>query len=181
MAQVFNPGDAPTDQKNPANAPAKRATSATRIPMSVPQLRLEVPAIPGMHLHWFLSKSIPRAKKAGYTFVEDDEVDLANFGLADDASNSGNTDLGSRVSQFAGGMVEGTSDPQRLYLMKLPQDLRDEDCAALEATNEKIAAALRGGQTGPSGVGAAPQETPGDRGKRYLKAGQDLFIPKSRR
>jgi hypothetical protein len=177
MPQSFNPGDAPTDQKNPANAPAKRATSATRIPMSVPQLRLEVPAIPGMHLHWFVSKNIHRAQKAGYTFVEDDEVDLANFGLADDASNSGNTDLGSRVSQFAGGMVEGTSDPQRLYLMKLPQ----EDCAALEATNEKIAAALRGGQTGPGGAGAAPQETAGDRGKRYLKTGQDLFIPKSRR
>lgn len=178
MAQA-NPGSLPSTQDNPANALEKRKREATRIPMSVPQLKLEVPEIPGFYLYWFLGTFVPKAQRAGYTFVEDDEVDLANFGLADDASRSGNTDLGSRVSSFAGGLVEGTAEPQRLYLMKLPKELRDEDVAALEAVNERIAAALRGGQN-PSNVSGGPEETPGDRTKRYLKQGQDLFYPKKR-
>ena len=178
MAQA-NPGSLPSAPANPANAPEKRKREATRIPMSVPQLKLEVPEIPGFHLHWFLGSNIHRAQRAGYTFVEDDEVDLVNMGLADDASRSGNTDLGSRVSAFAGGLVEGTPEPQRLYLMKLPQELRDEDVLALEAVNERIAAALRGGQN-PSNVAGGPEETPQDRQRRYLKTGQDLFMKKRR-
>ena len=177
-AVIINPADQPADQNNPANVREKRKTP-TRIPMSVPQLRLEVPEIPGFHLHWFLGTNVPRALRAGYTFVEDDEVDVANMGLADDASRSGNTDLGSRVSVFAGGLTEGTTEPQRLYLMKLPQELRDEDMAQLEAANERIAAALRSGGNANT-HGAAPEERGDDRAKRYMKSGQDLFFPKRR-
>ena len=177
--QQGNPGSLPTALDNPANAPEKRKREATRIPMSVPQLRLEIPPIPGYHLHWFLAKNIPRALRAGYTYVEEDEVDLPNLGLADDATRSGNTDMGTRISAFAGGLVEGTTEPQRLYLMKLPQELRNDDVAALERVNEGIANALRGGQN-PTNVSGAPQETADDRLKRYLKTGQDLFLPKRR-
>ena len=46
-------------------------------------------------------------------------------------------------------------------------------------TREQIAAALRGGQTVPGQ--AAPGETGDDKLKRYLKKGQDLFIPRGQR
>ena len=102
---------------------------------------------------------------------------MVNAGLADDASRSGNTDLGSRVSAPAGGLVEGTVEPQRLYLMKLRQEWRDKDVEVREATNERVAVSLRGGNASP-GAGGAPEETGDDRLKRYLKKGQDLFMPK---
>lgn len=176
MPEAINPGDAPAGIVG--NAPQKQARSLSRIPMSVPQLRLEVPALDGYYLYWFLGKSVARAQRAGYTFVEADEVDVPNLGLADDASSSGNTDMGTRISVIAGAAEEGQRDPQRLYLMKIPQELRDEDVAKIEEGNERIAAALRGGQT-PSNA-PAPGETPQDRLKRYLKSGQDLFLPKRR-
>jgi hypothetical protein len=148
--------------------------------MSVPRQRLAVPEIPGFHLHWFLSQNVHRAIQAGYSFVEDDEVDVMNSGVADDAASSGSTDMGSRVSRFAGGLVQGTTEPQRLYLMKLPQEWRNADMKKLEEMNERIAAALRGGNApGPGGV--STPEGASDRGKRYLKAGQDLFFPKTRK
>lgn len=165
---------------NPANPAPKRVTEATRIPMSVPQLRLTVPEIPGFHLHWFLGTNVQRAIQAGYTFVEDDEVEVVNTGIADDAASSGSTDMGSRVSKFAGGLIQGTTEPQRLYLMKLPQEWRDADIKKLEETNERIAAALRGGNA-PGPNGALTGESATDRGKKYLKAGQDLFFPKTRK
>lgn len=179
MPTAINPGDTPSSQVNPANAPQTAVPTRTRVPMSVPQQRLEVPEIPGFHLHWFLGRNVPRALRAGYVYVEDDEVQTNNLRVGDDAAQSGNTDMGSRVSQFAGGIEEGSTEPQRLYLMKLPQELRDEDVLAIEASNEKIAAALRGGQT-PANASGAPVETAKDRLQRYLKTGQDLFIPKRR-
>lgn len=163
---------------NPANAPQKRVTEATRIPMNLPQLKLSVPEIPGYYLYWFLGQNVPRAQKAGYEFVEDSEVELTNTGLADDASKQGNSDLGSRVSVIAGGLIEGTVEPQRLYLMKIREDWHEADVKELEKVNERVAAALRGGQ--PVDGQNAPGETNLDRAQRYLKKGQDLFIPKRR-
>lgn len=164
---------------NPANPPARRVTEATRIPMTLPQTKLSVPEIPGHHLHWFLGQNIPRALKAGYEFVSDEEVDVVNTGLADDVSKQGSSDMGSRVSAIAGGLVDGTVEPQRLYLMKLRDEWRTLDVAALEEVNERVAAAIRGGRT-PAGQAGAPGETSDDHLKRYLKKGQDLFIPKKR-
>ena len=164
---------------NPANPPRKRVTEGSRIPMSLPQTKLAVPEIPGYYLYWFLGQNIARAQKAGYEFVDQDECELTSTGLADDASTSGSTDLGTRVSAVAGGLIEGTVEPQRLYLMKLRQEWRDKDVEAIEATNERIASALRGG-TPMAGNGAGPAETGQDRLNRYLKKGQDLFMPKRR-
>lgn len=171
----------PTRPVNPANAPAKRVTEASRIPLSVPQLKLEVPDIPGYHLHWFLGENVERAQRAGYEFVQDDEVDVVNRNVADDAANSGSTDMGTRISTFAGGLVEGTAEPQRLYLMKLRQEWRDADVKKLEEVNERIAQALRGGEDAGGGTGTAPTQTAADRQRRYMKAGQDLFYPKTRK
>lgn len=169
-----------SEPANPANAPQKRITEANRIPMTLPQTRLAVPEIPGHYLYWFLGQNVPRAQRAGYEFVDEGEVELNNSGIGDDTSRSGSTDLGSRVSVGAGGLIDGTTEPQRLYLMKIRQEWRDKDVQALEAVNEQIAAALRGGHTPPGATGA-PGETSQDKLQRYLKAGQDLFIKKNRR
>lgn len=170
-----------TNQSNPANPRATRVTEATRRPMSMPQLSLQVPEIPGYYLYWFLDNQIDQALQAGYEFVDREEVTLNNRGVANDQTEDGNDDLGSRVSRVAGQSEAGSIQAQRLYLMKLRQEWRDKDVAAMAARNESIAAALRGGV--PTGIehGAAPQETPGDKARRYLKTGQDLFYPKVRR
>lgn len=160
---------------NPANAPRKRVTEANRVPMNLPETKLTVPEIPGYYLYWFLGENVHRAMRAGYEFVEPDEVDVVNTGLGSDAGQSGNSDMGTRVSVPAGGLIEGTMEPRRHYLMKLRDEWHDKDVAALEAINEKVAVAIRGGNV--TGAGA-PEETSSDRGKRYLKKGQDLFYPK---
>jgi hypothetical protein len=166
---------------NPSVAPATRMSEADRIPLSVPQLRLAVPDVPGYHLHWFVTKNVARALRAGYTFVEQDEVEINNPDISGAVNASGSTDLGSRVSLPAGGFIEGTSEVDRLFLMKLPKEWRDKDVAKLEAINDNVAAALRGGRTPAGGTGAGPAETPLDQTRRYLKTGQDLFYPKVRR
>lgn len=166
----------PKATSNPANPAPKRVTEATRVPMSVPQLRLELPEIPGYHTHWFLGRNVPRALKAGYEFLSEDDADVVQKGIANDREESGSTDMGSRVSTFAGGLVEGTAEPERLYAMKLRREWRDRDIAAFEAVNERVAAALRGGQN--VNRAGAPAETADDVRRRYMKAGQDLFWPK---
>lgn len=166
---------------NPANPRATRVTEATRRPMSLPQLSLQVPEISGYYLYWFIDTQVDQALQAGYEFVDREEVTLNNRGVANDQTEDGNDDLGSRVSRIAGESQAGNVQAQRLYLMKLRQEWRDKDVADMGARNEAIAAALRGGVSTGNEYGAAPGETPTDRAKRYLKAGQDLFYPKTRR
>jgi len=124
-----------------------------RIPMSVPNPKLAVPDVPGYHLHWMLGtpSRIAQAMKAGYEFVDPDEVDVVNTGLADDASSSGNTDLGTRVSVVAGSGTDSNGQEERLYLMKIPQEWWETDQKQLEDKNEGIAAAIRGGTAGRDG------------------------------
>lgn len=174
------PGAAPANEANPANPQPRRVTAASRVPMSLPNLKLQVPEIPGWFLYWHLAGNVPKALKAGYEFVMEDEVSLNNFDLAGNAATSGNSDMGTRVSVLAGGLEEGSNQAARLYLMKLPQEWRDADMASLENRNEQIAKALRGGTT-PEGQQSPPGETPDDRSRRYLKTGQDLFFPRGQK
>lgn len=156
------------------NAQDVRVTEANRIPMSAPHQKLAVPEIPGYHLHWHLSKNVPRALQAGYTHVTlDDSVQVANTGLADPKNVSGSTDLGHNVSIIAGDSQDGTSEPDRLYLMKIPLEWWQQDQKALLQRNESIAQQLRGG------VAGAESEGMNDRNKRYMKEGQRLFYPKT--
>ena len=158
-------------KNNPANAPARRVTAATRIPMSLPVLQLSVPEIPGYYLHWFLTKNIPRALAAGYEYVDESEALLNNRGVADDAEKSGSSDLGSRVSVIGG--VDEQNNPERLYLMKIREEWHDEDVRKLGERNDQIAQALRAGLIGG--------ENDPDKGSRYLKQGACLFFPKTRK
>lgn len=159
----------PNPKVNPANAPSPRVTEETRIPMSVRDLKLAVPDIPGYHLHYAHERRVPRMLRAGYEFVEHGEVELNNTDLAGDRSMSGNTDLGSRVSVSAG----DAEDSGRLVLMKIRQEWWDKDCAKIEEENEKIAASIRGGNVGDSSAD--------HQAHKYLKEGQELFIPRNKR
>jgi hypothetical protein len=166
------------DVKNPANLPAKRDTS--RIPMSVPLQKLQVPDKPGWHRHWMLGtpSRIAQAQRAGYRFVDADDADVVSSGIADGAGAHGSTDMGSRVSIVAGSDIGGDGQEQRLYLMEIPEELWQEDQKLLEERNEQIAATIRGGGE----VGANPNGSE----NRYIpdahrKGVANLFTPKNRR
>jgi hypothetical protein len=114
--------------------------------MSVPRQRLEVPEIPGYHTHWMRGTPdrIAQAHKAGYEYVDQQEVSLANFGVADAGEESLGTDMGSRVSVIAGGGDTDSGQATRLYLMKIREEWWIEDQEGLERRSEALAQTLRG-------------------------------------
>ena len=160
---------------NPANERELRVTDENRVPMGLPQLQLEVPAIEGYVLHWFADRPgrIARAQRGGFEFVSPDEVQVNNSSLADSVGVSGNTDLGSRVSVHGGTDEFGRG--LRLYLMKIKQEWWEKDAALREETSEKIAETLRGGRVG------AERESGGDAAYRYTKRTENIFTRKSKR
>lgn len=166
---MSNPAD-----KSPANAREHKIDAHSRVPMSVPQRHLEVTEIPGYHLHWFLTSRVSRALRAGYTFVEPEEIPegINNFDVAGDANASGNGDMGSRVSVPAA--IGGDSE-ERLYLMKLPEEWWQQDQALLAEKNESIAEAIRGGKS--TGLNGA---NPHDTSNTYVRQDSNLFTPKRR-
>lgn len=122
---------------SPANRTQEsKGNRRARVPMSVAMRKLEVPEIPGFHTHWIKESNIPRALAAYYTFVEDHEVPInqRNPGMSTD--QSGNTDLGSRVSIAAG--IGADSKPERLYLMKLEEQYWLEDRAKIDDRNASM-------------------------------------------
>lgn len=153
---------------NPANALPKAAQDVDYAPMDLPFLKLAVPELPGYYMYWHLGKNVPRALKSGYTFVEADEVELVNSGIANDRTADGSTDLGSRLSVSAG--ASGAEDEERLYLMKIPLAIHERHMVMKTNRNEEIAVQLRAGMMGAEGDP--------DRNKRYMKEGQTLFYPK---
>lgn len=153
----------------PANAPARRVTETTRVPMSLPTLKLAVPEVPGFFLYWHLGKNVPSALRAGYTFVDGDEVTPEQKNVANGADESGSTDMGTRISIASG---DNDVEAERLYLMKLPDEWRAQDQAKMTAVNESLAKQMREGSLGRPGE---------DMTNRKVKAGQDLFIPRNLR
>ncbi len=139
---------------NPANKDTKPTVAERkRIPMSVPQARLAVPDVPGYHLHWFRGEAgrIQRALAAGYEWVEEDEVSLNSRILGGTPLDKGNTDLGTRVSQVAGGDIGNDNQPVRLYLMKIKEELWRQDQKALEGEGsqlDRVRSSLLGGLIG---------------------------------
>lgn len=124
---------------NPSVVAPTALPARERMPMSLPELRLAVPEIPGYHVHWFRSDAtrIERALKGGYQFVEQDEVQLNRTALGSGLEDQGSTDLGSRVSVASGG-------GERLVLMKIQNQYWEEDQKLLEEKNESIASVIRG-------------------------------------
>lgn len=159
---------------NPANAPAKQLPTRERIPMSLPVQKLAVPEIPGWHCHWMRGdpQRINQALRAGYTYVDQDEVDMSTFGVANGPGDSGHSDLGTRVSFISGREADG--GVERLYLMKLPMEYWLQDQGKYAEMQEQTAAQLRG-QKGFIEAG-------GDNSNRYanVEVNKNIFLPKRR-
>jgi hypothetical protein len=166
-----------TEKTNPANGGTKERR---RIPMSVPVQKLEVPEIPGYHLHWFVNDParIKRALDGWYEFVEEKEIETTPSGLGSSTAAGGNTDLGSRVSIVAGKQLGKDGQPERLVLMKIKDEYYQEDQQLAEQGVERIAASLRGGMLG------SEQDARGDTQQRYVDQRRtkipDMFTPKRR-
>ena len=144
--------------ENPANTAQEIATTRPRVPVGARRQKLQVPKLPGYHLHWFytgVAGRINAALQGGYEFVNPEEVFLENFDVAGDVTQGGGADLGSRVAIISG--------EHRLYLMKIKEEWWLEDQAALQARNDEIADAIR-----QQGL-AAENERSEDRGRRYVK------------
>ena len=145
----------------------------TRIPMSVPVQRLEVPEIPGYHLHWFYGgpDRIHRAQQGGYEFVEDNEIQMNNTTLGGTSTRTGNTDMGSRVSVISGQEIGKDGQPMRLMLMKIKQEWYEEDQKLVEDRNQKVVDTLLGGMAG----GGDPLQRYVDKSRTAIP---DFFKPK---
>lgn len=176
--------DAVTNPANLGGPAAKPVAERRRVPMSVPMMRLQIPedSCPGFHLHWFKGtpNRIQRALDAGYEFVRRDEVFVNNKDLAGSVMESGNTDLGDRVSIVDGDGPGEDGQASRLYLMKIRQEWYDEDQAVLAKRNQSVVDAILAGTT----RGEKSSETADDMTQRYVDKRTripDLFKPKPRR
>ena len=147
-------------EQNPANDVKVSEIPEGYIPMSAPVQRLQVPEMPGWKLHWFRGEPgrIARAQRAGYRFVDETEVRVNNFDLGGIKDNSGNTDLGTRVS------IEAGEDDGRLYLMKVPQELYDYAQKLLGREVDSVVDALTSGK-----VGSENDEEASDTANRYVQ------------
>jgi hypothetical protein len=163
---------------NPANTTQKKDSERKRIPMSVPVQRLEVPDVPGYHLHWFLGtpERLQRAQEGGYEFVEEQETRVNAVGLGNESTRSGNTDMGSRVSVVSGQEIGKDGQPTRLVLMKIKQEWWEDDQKLQEKRTEQVIAALNAGSIG------ADKDARGDSQHRYVDRSRtqipDFFKPK---
>lgn len=169
-----------SDELNPASSVDVDLAERKRIPMTLPQQKLEVAEIPGYVLYWMRGtpSRIAQAQRAGYEFVSEDEVSLNNVSLGSDPVQSGNTDMGSRVSVVSGDEVGRDGQPVRLILMKIKKEWWDEGQKVLADRSEKTAAAFRSGLVGQD---TATGHTL-DFSNRYMKGKiPDLFKPKIRR
>jgi hypothetical protein len=155
---------------NPSVLTQKAPGERKRVPMTLPQLKLEVPDIPGYHLHWMRGtpQRLAAADRAGYEFVHPDEVEVNNLALGGDASKTGNTDMGSRVSIVEGSETDSGGQAVRLYLMKQKMEWYLADQKILQDRNDAIADTLtanyRSGQIG----GRAEGERAEDVAARYV-------------
>lgn len=165
----FIENEANHQPQNPGQDPiqAKRDKSK-RIPMSVPQLKLEVPEIPGWHLYWAAESNLPRFFQGGYELVYDREIHLNQTGIGSQHSISGNMDMGTRVAIAAG--VKENGDTEYLVLVKIEEEYFREDQGKIEALNRRILRAIfkerkpidQGGQG----------NNPGDTQQRYVDQAQ---------
>ena len=171
-----------TATANPSSATLSpeelEAIRATRIPMSVPRRKLEVPDLPGYHLHWFLDRNIPSALQAAYEFVRSEEVVVVQTGVATSKGLSGNADMGTQVRRV-GGTAEG-GGVEMLTLMKLRLEFWKDDQKKIEDRNASILEAIFRGEriiTGqPDGETDVPTERTGN--LQYVKGSQDAGASK---
>ena len=171
------PGDSPAvempetaasiEATNPANSSADKDESFSsrrrRIPMNVPRRKLETQELPGFYLHWINGEPsrIAQAMNAGYDFVQKHEMPGYTLELGDKTGISEDGGMGGGISVLAGGTNESDGKASRLYLMKLPMELREEDLEESDAKGQQVIDALL------NDPNANPARD-GDNGSRYL-------------
>ena len=137
-----------TMEQKIAKVEAKQATKVERKKRSSfngtdPKLRVDFSKLEelGYHGHIFNDEPgrIAQALDVGYEFVAPDEVGGTATNVV-----SRNTDIGDKVRFLVG--TDGKGEPLYAYLMKIKQELYDEDQAALQAKNDRIDEAIRGGK-----------------------------------
>lgn len=96
--------------------------------------------VPGYHLHIANDDGnrLVEVQAAGYDFVSSTEITSVNGNLT-----SFNTDAGGRVRYVVGTDPQG--EPMYGYLMKIPQELFEEDQLELEKRNQQVDLAIRSG------------------------------------
>lgn len=131
-------------ESNPANETAFRVTEDNRIPLGMPETTLELPKIEGYVCYWFLDSPgrIMRAVKAGWEFINRDEVQLNQHGVANSMLEDGNSDLGDRVSVYGAQSEHGKT--QMLYAMKIREDWYKADEARKLGRVAQVVEAIRG-------------------------------------
>lgn len=170
---------------NPTVDPGKFPDGRDRIPLGIPQRRLETPGIPGYYLRWFKGtpQRLAQAAQAGFEFVGYDEVETHDVSLGGDASKDGNTDLGSRVSVAEGSESDLGGNAVRMYLMKQKWEWRQYDVKAGGKQSEQVVDALTSAFVQGKVGGRERSETEADAKQRYVKQGTqvpELFRRKTR-
>lgn len=135
--------------KAEANNPAlDRAADVQRLrdlrtSMMNVQRKFEVPELPGFHLHWFREDNLGEALAGGYMHVQRHEIatNPLRANPAGDPVQSG-TDLGSNISIIGDKTDDGR--PVRAYLMKIYEELFQDDQRNLEKRNSYIMQAMFG-------------------------------------
>ena len=170
LAEKAAEAAAKMQKSNPSVSPDAPAAGRKRIPLSVPERKLEVPDLPGYYLRWFRGtpQRLAQAERAGFEFVRPSEVQVNNTLLSGDASHHGSTDLGERVSIVEGSEIGEGGQAVRLYLMKQKMEHYLEDTKASQERNDSIADALTAGFRQGQVGGQAPGETAVDAQSRYV-------------
>ena len=89
-----------------------------------------------------------RNEKKTIEVVEESEVKLNNVSLGGTSAQTGNTDMGSRVSVVSGQEVRNDGQPGRLILMKIRQEWWEEDQLELLNRTRQIDEEIRRKKTG---------------------------------
>jgi len=158
-----------TEDNNPADelsAARERMLKerGARISLNNPDRRLEVPPLPGYHLHWFLERNIPKAIAAWYEFVTPEESPTADRSIGGRTAGSTSEDLGgSRIAQIGGTNEMGL--PEQLILMKIRQEWYFEDQRKIAERNLSIIQQI----FQKKAPVMAPQESQKDYGLRYTR------------
>lgn len=147
MEQKIAKADEKKAQAEQVRTVSGRDKRAERTSFNGTEAKLRVGrGIPGYHLH--ILNDVPgrldQALAAGYEFVSQDEVG----GVANNVV-SRNTDLGDKVRFLVG--VGANNEPMYAYLMKIEQDLYEEDQSTLQLRNDRIDEAIRGGTMNKAG------------------------------
>jgi hypothetical protein len=102
--------------------------------------------IEGYHLHILNDTPgrISHALEVGYEFVSPDEVGGTAVNVV-----SRNTDIGDKVRFLVG--TGDKDEPLYAYLMKIRQEFYEEDYNALQAKNDAVDEAIRGGKVAAPG------------------------------